>query len=159
MAGDCVSVTELQLSLTDALLRTSGRAAAQNELTETVWSGAQLAKTGAVVSLTVKVVVHCVVLPAASATVIVTVLVPSGAANPATGDWVTEVTPQLSVADTPEVKSGTLAVQVAPAEAVWGAAHELIVGAVVSFTVRVAVQVELLPATSSAVIVIVVAPT
>lgn len=61
---------------------------------------------GAVVSTPVKLVVQVVVLPAASATVIVTVVAPRPTIEPATGDCVTEVTAQLSVAVTPPVKSG-----------------------------------------------------
>ena len=158
-AGDWVTEASWQLSVTVAAPVMSGMSAAQKALTETGVVGAQASKTGAVVSLTVKVVEHVVVLPAASATVMVTVVAPSGAAKPAAGDWVTEVTPQLSVAETPDVKSGSEAVQLAPAEPVCAVAQEVMLGAVVSLTVRVAVHCELLPATSVAVRMIVVAPT
>lgn len=157
-AGDWVTDATWQLSVTVASPVMFGITAAQNALTETGVVGAQAVKTGAVVSLTVKVVEHVVVLPAASVAVIVTVVAPSGAAKPAAGDWVTDVTPQLSVAEMPVVKSGSEAVQFAPAEADCAAAHDVMVGAVVSLTVRVTVHCELLPATSVAVRVIVVAP-
>jgi hypothetical protein len=86
IVNDWVTVTEPQLSLTEAVLAMSGTRPAQNSLTETVAGGAQLVNTGAVVSLTVKVVVHCAVLPAASVTVIVTVVTPRPTSVFAAGD-------------------------------------------------------------------------
>ena len=56
------------------------------------------------------------------------------------------------------MKSGTRAWQLPSAATVWFAAQVVMVGAVTSLTVRVAVQVELLPAASVAVRVIVFAP-
>ena len=103
------------------------------------------------------VAVHVVVLPAASATVMVTVVAPKLAVVPANGDCVIvndEV--QLSVAITPAVKFGTGAPHEATASAVWFDAQVTIVGTVVSTTVSVALQVELLPAASVTVIVTVI---
>ena len=148
----------LQLSVTEALPVRSGKTAAQNSFTDTVLAGAQLAKTGGVVSETVKVVVQVTVLPAASEAVRVTVVTPSGAAKPAAGDCVIELTAQLSAATALTVKSGRAVVQFAPAEPVWAAAQLVNVGAVVSTTVKVTRQVEVLPAASVAVIVTTLAP-
>jgi len=117
-AGDCVSVTALQLSLADTPPVRSGIVEAQFAPASRAWSAAQVAMTGAVVSATVRVAVQLVVLPAASDTVMVTTVAPRFAVEPAAGDWTVEVTPQLSADTTPAVKSGTSAVQVAPAETV-----------------------------------------
>jgi hypothetical protein len=76
---------------------------------ETVWFGAHVVTVGFVTSLTVKVVVVVAVLPAASATVSVIVCAPRVSDEPAAGDWVTDVTAQLSVALTPPTKLGTIA--------------------------------------------------
>jgi len=111
------------------------------------------------VSTTVNVAVHVVVLPAASATVMVTVVAPKLAVLPANGDCViVNDELQLSVATTPAVKSGTGAPHEATASAVWFDAQVTIVGTVVSTTVIVALHVELLPEASVAVIVTVFAP-
>jgi hypothetical protein len=115
--------------------------------------------TGAVVSETVKLVLHMEVLPAASATVMTIVVAPRPAAVPAAGDCVIEATPQLSAATTPDVKSGTKAVQLSPAEADWAPAQVVITGAVASTTVNVAVHVLTLPELSVTVMVTGVPPT
>ena len=76
---------------------------------------------GAVASLTVKVRVHVLELPAASVTVIVTVVTPDPTSVPAVGDWVITseaAAVQLSVAVTPVVKFGTDAWQLLLAFAV-----------------------------------------
>jgi hypothetical protein len=116
-AGDWVTVTLPQLSFATTPAVTSGISAAQLAPASTVWFAAHVAMTGAVASLTVNVAVQLVVLPAASATVIVTVVAPIAAVEPAAGTCVTDVTPQLSFVTTPAVKSGTSASQFAPAEA------------------------------------------
>ena len=75
---------------------------------------------GAVLSVTVKLVVQVAALPAASVTVIVMVVTPVLTSVTAAGDWVMINEPaavQLSVAVTPAVKSGTEAWQDALAEA------------------------------------------
>ena len=64
---------------------------------------------------------------------------------------------QLSLAVTPLSTFGTAAWQ-APSALAAGTAEQLTLGAVVSFTVKVVVQVALLPASSVAVTVIVFAP-
>ena len=92
--GDCVIVSdELQLSEAETVEVKSG-------------TGAQAVIVGTVVSTPVKLVVQVVVLPAASATVMVTEVAPRPTIEPAAGACVTEVTAQLSVAVTAPVKSG-----------------------------------------------------
>ena len=150
-AGDCVTKVTAQLSADTTLLVKSGTSAVQFAPAETVWSAAQVVTVGFVVSRTVKVVVQVVMLPAASVTVSVIVLAPRTPAEPAAGDCVTEAMPQLSLATTPAVKFGTAAEQLLSALALWAAGHEVMTGAVVSWTVIVTVQVEELPAASVAV--------
>lgn len=101
----------------------------------TLESDAQAVIAGGVVSTTVSVAVQVVVLPLASAAVIVIVFGPRAAGAPAAGDCVTVVTAQLSVATTPLVKSGTLAEQFPLASSVRPLAQVVIAGAVVSCTV------------------------
>jgi hypothetical protein len=119
-AGDCVIVNEdVQLSLATTVAVKSGTSAVQLAPADSVCAGAQVVMSGAVVSLTVNVAVHVVVLPAASVAVIVIVVEPRFAVEPATGDCVTDgEAVQLSATTTPAVKSGTSAVQFAPAETV-----------------------------------------
>ena len=62
-------------------------------------------------STTVTFAVQDVELPAASATVTVTVVSPRPIALPAEGDWTIETTPTSSVAVTSKARSGTLALQ------------------------------------------------
>ena len=87
--------------------------------------------------MTVTVKVHCLVLPLLSQAVLVTVVVPTGKANPLGGTLVTLVTVQLSVAVTLKV---TLLEQ-APGEAftVMFAGH-VMAGGWVSLTVTVKVH-------------------
>ncbi len=148
-AGDCVSVTALQLSFADTPPVRSGIVEAQFALASKVWLAAQVVMNGAVVSATVKVAVQDVELPEASDTVMVTIVAPRLAVEPAAGDWTVEDTPQLSTETTPAVKSGTSAVQVAPAEMVWSAAQVVMLGSVVSTpSTTVAVAVATLPLAS-----------
>src|SRR5205807_7037826 len=98
--------------------------------------------------------------PAASVAVTVIVCGPRPTMVPAAGLWVTVIALvwlQLSLTVTPLRTLGTAAWQLAPALAPVGAA-QLTVGAGVSFTVLVVVQVALLPAASVAVTVIVCGP-
>ena len=69
---------------------------------------------GAVVSTTVIVALHVELLPEASVAVIVTTVAPVVRLAPAAGDWVT-VTTHASLVNTLVVRSGTSAVQFAPA--------------------------------------------
>src|SRR5205814_275337 len=98
--------------------------------------------------------------PAAPVAVTVIVFVPRPTSVPAAGDW-TRVIPlvplQPSLAVTPLNTFGTTAWQLPPALALVGAG-QLTVGTVVSVTVKVVVQVALLPASSVAVTVIVFVP-
>ena len=112
---------------------------------------------GAVVSTTVSVALHVELLPEASVAVIVTTVAPVVRLAPAAGDWVT-VTTHASLVNTLEVRSGTRAEQFASATSVCDEAQVSIDGAVVSTTVIVALQVELLPAASVTVIVTAFAP-
>src|SRR5256884_3742105 len=112
-------------------------------------------------SFTVNVVAQVALLPASSVAVTVIVCTPRPTSVPAAGDWL-KVIPlvplQLSLAVTPPNTFGTAAWQPASALALVGAG-QLTLGTVVSVTVKVVVQVALLPAASVAVTVIVCAPT
>jgi len=115
---------------------------------------------GAVLSVTVKVVVQVPMLPASSVTVTVIVFVPTPTSAPAAGDWLTVNafgSLQFSFTVTPPSTLGTAAWQFASAKALGTAAHAT-TGAVLSITLKVVVQVALLPAASVAVTVIVVVP-
>jgi len=127
------------------------------------WSRQAVASLGplaAVSPSTVKVVVQVALLPAPSVAVTVIVCAPNPTSVPAAGDWL-KVIPlvplQLSLAVTPLNTFGTAAWQLPSALALAGAG-QLTVGTVVSITVKVVVQVALLPAASVAVTVIVCAP-
>ena len=115
---------------------------------------------GGVLSVTVKVAAQVDSLPAASVAVTVIVFVPNPTSVPAAGDWL-KVIPlvplQLSLALTPPNTTGTAARQLVPALALVGAG-QITVGTVVSVTVKVVVQVALLPASSVAVTVMVFVP-
>src|SRR5256885_9003881 len=111
-------------------------------------------------SLTVKVVVQLALLPAASVAVTVIVCVPTPTTVPAAGDWlsVIEFVPlQFPVAVTPLNTLGTVAWHFASALAP-GTAGQITVGTVLLVTVKVVVQLVLLPAASVAVTVIVCVP-
>src|SRR5437016_5345144 len=115
---------------------------------------------GAVLSVTVKVVVQVALLPAASVAVTVIVFVPGPTSVPASGLWLTVtalVGLQLSLTLTPPSTFGTAAWQFASAKAL-GVAEQITVGAVLSVTTKLVVQVALLPAASVAVTVIVFVP-
>src|SRR2546423_553501 len=130
----------LQLSLAVTPLNTFGTAAWQ--LPSALASGtAEQLTVGTVVSVTVKVVVQVALLPASSVAVAVIVCTPNPTSVPAAGDW-TRVMPLVPL-------QLSLAV---------GGAEQLTVGTVASVTVKVVVQVALLPAPSVAVTVMVCAP-
>src|SRR5438552_921803 len=115
---------------------------------------------GAVVSLTVKVVVQVALLVAASVAVTVIVCVPNPTIVPAAGDWLKEIARgpvQASLTLTPPMTLGTAAWQV-PSALAPGTAEQTTLGAVVSLTEKVVVQVALLIAASVAVTVIVWVP-
>jgi len=85
---------------------------------------------------------------------------PSPTSVPASGDWLNVIAPvavQLSLTVRPPKTFGAAAWQLPSALALAGAG-QLTVGAAVSFTVNVVVQVALLPASSVAVTVIVCTP-
>jgi hypothetical protein len=118
-------------------------------------AGADIATVGPVVSRTVTVNEAAPVLPRASVAVQVTVVVPSGNVNPLAGVQVTSTTPStVSVADAVQVNAapdGLVASTVAFPGTVT-------TGGVVSLTVTVNEAVPVLPRTSVAVHVTVVAP-
>src|SRR5438094_578890 len=115
---------------------------------------------GAVVSLTVKVVVQVALFPAASVAVTVIVCVPRPTIVPAAGDWLKVIAfapLQPSFTLPPPIRSGTAAWQ-SPSALAPGTAEQITVGAVESVTVKVVVQLALFPAASLAVTVLVCAP-
>ena len=138
-----------------------GTVEVQLALVKPVCAGAQAVMVGLILSVTVKLLVQVVALLAASFTVIVTIVTPVVTTVPAIGDCVITnalVAEQLSVATTAEVKSGTVAPQLAFANAVCAGPQLLIIGAVLSNTVNVVVQVTLLFDVSFTVMVTIVFP-
>src|SRR5205823_10467127 len=115
---------------------------------------------GAVVSVTVKVVVQLALFPASSVAVTVIVCEPRPTSVPAAGDWLKVIAlaaVQASLTLTLPMTLGTAAWQF-PSALAPGTAEQITVGAVVSVTVKVVVQVALLVAASVAVTVIVCVP-
>src|SRR5213595_2693601 len=115
---------------------------------------------GAVLSVTVKVVVQVALLPASSVAVTVIVWVPRPTSVPAAGDWLKVIALaalQASLTLTPPITLGRAAWQF-PSALAPGTAEQVTVGAVLSVTVKVVVQVALFPAASVAVTVIVCVP-
>src|SRR5439155_249018 len=115
---------------------------------------------GAVVVLTVKVVVQLALFPAASVAVTVIVWVPRPTRVPGAGDWLKAIALgalQSSLTLAPPMTLGTAAWQVSSALA-GGVAEQIIVGALLSVTVKVVVQLALFPAASVAVTVMVCVP-
>jgi hypothetical protein len=106
-AGDCVSVTPLQLSLADVLAVKSGVAAMQPAPACMNCAGAQLVMVGGVVSLTVNVVPHVEKFPDASVTVTVTGCGPMPTSVPAVGTCVMVTLLHVSLATVVAVKFGT----------------------------------------------------
>src|SRR6267142_2334742 len=116
---------------------------------------------GGVLSVTVKVAVQVDSLFAASMTCKVTVVTPNPTSVPAAGVWVicSGADPLQSVATRPlVVKSGSGAWQTPSAKALWFEAQVVITGAVLSVTVKLAVQVDSLLAASMTCKVTVVTP-
>src|SRR5206468_33549 len=149
----------LQLSLAVTPLNTFGTATWQLPSALALAGVGQLT-VGAAVSFTVNVVVQVALLPAASVAVTVIVCGPRPTRVPAAGLWVTVIALgwlQLSLTVTPLRTLGTAAWQLAPALALV-AAGQVTVGGVLSVTVKLVVQVALLPASSVAVTVMVCAP-
>ena len=154
-----IAPAALHPSLTVTPLNTFGTAAWQ--LPSALALGiAEQFTVGAVVSVTVKIVVQVALLPAASVAVTVIVCEPKPTSVPATGDWVTVIAPAAlhpSLTVTPLNTLGTVAWQL-PSALALGIAEQFTAGAVVSVTVKLVVQVALLPAASVAVTVIVCTP-
>src|SRR5207247_4272839 len=115
---------------------------------------------GAVAWATRDIGVLLALLPAASVAVTVIVCVPKPTSVPAAGDWlrvIALVPLQESLTVTPPNTLGTAAWQV-PSVLAFGIGEQFTVGAVASVTVKIEVQVALLPAASVAVTVMVCAP-
>src|SRR5438874_1041925 len=111
-------------------------------------------------SATAKVVVQFVLFPAASMAVTVMVWVPNPTSVPAAGDWLKVIALgalQASLTLTPLITLGTAAWQL-PSALAPATAEQITVGAVLSVTVKVVVQLALFPAASVAVTVIVWLP-
>src|SRR6266511_4172852 len=161
-AGDWTSViafAALQPSLTLTPPSTLGTAAWQFASALAPDTAEQIT-VGAVLSVTVKLVVQVALFPAASVAVTVIRCVPRLTSVPAAGDWLNVIalaSLQLSFTLTPPRTLGTAAWQFVLALAP-DTAEQITVGAVLSITVKVVVQVALLPAASVAVTVIVCVP-
>src|SRR5437016_4591217 len=161
-AGDwlkVIALAALQASLTLTPPMTLGTAAWQFPSALAPGTAEQIT-VGAVVSLTVKVVVQLALFPASSVAVTVIVWVPRPTSVPAASDWLKVIAlaaVQASLTLTPLITLGTAAWQF-PSALAPGTAKQITVGAVLSLTVKVAVQVTLLPASSVAVTVTVCAP-
>ena len=142
-----IALGALQPSLTLTPPVTSGTAAWQ--LASALAPGrAEQITLGAVLSVTVKVVVQLALLPVPSVAVTVIVCVPNPSSVPAAGAWlrVIELVPtQLPLAVTPLNTLGTAAWQF-PSALAPGTAEQITVGTVLFVTVNVAVQLALFPA-------------
>jgi len=117
MVGLCASVTPLQSEAVTALVK-FGTLAWQLPLAEAEILVAHVAMFGTVVSRTMNDAVQVFVLPLASATLIVTVLVPTPASVPMVGDCAMVMALHVSDATTALVKLGVAAWQLPLAEAV-----------------------------------------
>src|SRR5216117_3176577 len=140
-----IAEAALHVSLTVTPLNTLGTAAWQVPSLVAFGIGEQFT-VGAVVSVTVKVVVQVALLPAASVAVTVMVCAPRPTSVPAAGDWLKAmalVPLQESLTVTPPNTSGTTAWQL-PSLAAFVICEQFTVGAVVSVTVKVVAQVALL---------------
>src|SRR5438477_12902926 len=154
-----IAPAALHPSLTVTPLTTLGTIALQLPSVLAFGTGEQFT-VGAVVSVTENIVVQVALLPAASVAVTVIVCAPRPTSVPAAGDWLRVVSLsalQLSLAVTLLNTFGTVAWQLLSVLA-FGTGEQFTVGAVVSVTVMIVVQVALLPAASVAVTVIVCAP-
>src|SRR5207249_5028106 len=139
--------------------RTLGTAAWQFASAKALGVAEQIT-VGAVLSVTTKLVVQVALLPAASVAVTVIVFVPGPTSVPASGLCVRVIElvgVQLSLTLTPPRTLGTAAWQFTSALAL-GVAEQISVGVALPVTVKLVVQVALLPAASVAVTVIVVEP-
>lgn len=143
-AGDCVSVTALQLSVAATPERKLGTADMHEAFAEPTWLGAQLVIVGGVVSTTVKDVVHVETLLDASVTVTVTLWKPRPNSVPAAGSCVFVTLLQLSLAIVAAAKFGVAPKHEAFADTSCVGAHVAITGGVVSTTVKSVVHVVLL---------------
>src|SRR5438876_3899498 len=147
----CRGAEPLQSLATRPLVVKSGTGAWQAPSAKALWLEAQVLMFGGVLSVTVKLAVQVDSLFAASMTCKVTVVTPKPTRVPAAGVWLmcTGAEPLQSLATRPlVVKSGTGAWQTPSAKALWLEAQVLMVGGVLSVTVKLAVQVDSLFAAS-----------
>src|ERR1041384_460803 len=154
-----MALAELQASLAVTPARTLGTSAWQVP-SALIGAMAEQVMVGTVVSVTVKVVEQEALFPAASVAVTVIVCMPRPTAVPAAGDCVRVMALaelQASLAVTPARALGTSAWQ-APSALIGAMAEQVMVGTVVSLTVKVVEQEALFPAASVAVTVIVCMP-
>jgi hypothetical protein len=148
-----------QLSLAVTPLNTFGTSAWQSSSALATGTAGQLT-LGGVVSITVKIVSQVAVLPAASVAVTVIVCGPGPSKVPTGGSWlrmIALVAVQFSLTVTPARTFGIAAWQL-PLALASGTAGQITTGTVVSFTMKVVVQVAKLPAASVAVTMIVFVP-
>jgi hypothetical protein len=154
-----MALAALQLSLTLTPPSTLGTGAWQLASALAAGTAEQIGR-GAELSVTVKVVVQLALLPASSVAVAVIVCVPTATSVPGVGVWLNVIVPatvQPSLTVTPPNTLGTAAWQ-APSALTLGIAEQFTLGTPLSVTVKVVVQVALLPAASVAVTVIVCTP-
>ena len=148
-----------QLPLAVTPLNTLGTAAWQFLSTLAPGTAEQIT-VGTVLFVTVKVAVQLALLPASSVAMTLIECVPRPTSVPAAGDWLKVIALaalQASLTLTPPMTLGTAAWQF-PSALAPGTAEQITVGAVVSVTVKVVVQLALLPASSLAVTVMVCEP-
>src|SRR5438094_6834244 len=147
-----IAEAALHASLVVTPLRIFGTAAWQLPSALAFGIGEQFT-VGAVVSVTVKIVVQVALLPAASVAVTVMVCAPKPTSVPAAGDWLSVIALvplQESLTVTPLNTLGTAAWQL-PSVLPFVPTRRSSDLAVVSVTVKIVVQVALLPASSVAV--------
>ena len=134
----CVIVAPLQLSLTVGAVQEAVAVHAAPAFT--VMFAGQLLIVGAVTSTTVTVKVQVAVLPLPSVAVYVTVVVPSAKALPLAGPAVCVIVAPGQLSVPVGADQVATAVHAAPAFKLWFAGQPTIVGACVSFTVTVILQ-------------------
>src|SRR5210317_2401660 len=154
MTGVTVRLPQLSVAVT-APVR-SGTISSQLPLRNRVRSDAQRVTTGSVLSSPVRITSRVTIFPLPSSTLIVTVWVipsPEGRAVVAAMLWVTVTLPQLSVAVTSPVRSGTISSQLPLRNRVRSEGQRVTTGSVLSSPVRITSRVTIFPLPSSTLIV------
>src|SRR5207247_3799475 len=147
LEGTAVVPPSFPLTLTP--LNTLGTAAWQFPSTLAPGTAEQIT-VGTVLFVTVKVAVQLALLPASSVAMTLIECVPRPTSVPAAGDWLKVIAlaaVQASLTLTPPITLGRAAWQFPSAPAP-GTAEQITVGAVVSLTVKVVVQLALFPVSS-----------